>query len=74
MRLRRQLLGPDYVLTVDAVTYDDVVRRARDRDVSRNFRRRLQKARVDHDRNKALIKLGIYELEELLSLLLGENL
>lgn len=74
MRLRRQLLGPDYVLTVDVATYDDVVRRVRDGDLSRNFRRRLQKARVDHDRNKAVIALGIYDLEELLSLLLGENL
>lgn len=73
MRLRRQLLGPDYVLTVDVATYDAIVRRARDRDVSVNFCRRIQKARVDYDRNKAVIKLGIYDLEELLSSFLEES-
>lgn len=73
MRLRRQLLGPDYVLTVDVATYDAIVRRARGRDVSVNFRRRIQKARVDYDRNKVVIKLGIYDLEELLSSFLEES-
>lgn len=74
MKLRRQLLGPNYVLSVTVATYDEVVRRTRDMDVSRNLRRRIQKAKVDHDRNKAVIILGLYELEEFLSLFLEDDL